>query len=604
MDNRKEIIFSDLGSLCQPQAHISPVRALGKWNAVYYETAEVKGTLLAALGESFPEDVHLSPKLTGWYRVFVGIPACWSSGSRSVLNLQMTKDQISTQFSHQAQPYFARQQIQEAFWRCADMTDQEILIHKYPEGKALDAVVAWLRFVPMDEAEVEAFRKDQERKDTKRIYATNDMHGMICIHGFRIAEEWRSVIDDYDQSDTEWFSFEDIRAFVNGPAATGTWETSAFPRDVDKRVQRFYQESYTLPMLKEVVDYGHSKGLKICSSLRMGAWGMEFPFDQCYFDNQFFKNHQHFRCIDRDGDPISTMSYLFPEVQEYIIGHLLDTARLGVDAVELIATRGIPYLLFEKPFMDAFAEKYREDPRTLPFDDPRVMELRCELMTGFFRRVRQALDETCGKGKVRLHLRCLFSLYDNRYIGIDVERLAREGIIQGIISYPQRLREVLTEDLWQPDGQHIDLEKYHRAVRQGNEPLIRRNTDFDFLPPEPDTRGVLQGPESQHVRIQEFMDLERQYGVTVYFDILPRIMMPEEIQKRVLDLYHCGAERFSFWDTYSRAPARLCWSMLRRAGHKEELETWDDGKGEWYRICRVLKYENMDVTRYMPAWGG
>lgn len=604
MDNRKEVIFSDLGSVCQPQENISPLREMGKWNAVSYETAEVQGTLLAALGSSFPEDVRLCPNLTGWYKIYVGIPACWSSGSRSLLNIGLTGDNILTHFSHQAQPYFARQQIQEAFWRCADMTGQDVVINKYAQGKALDAVVAWIRFVPMDEAEVETFQKDQARTDTKRIYATNDMHGMLCSYGLQAPEQWHSVIDDFDQSDAEWLSFENIRLFVDSDPSTGSWETFAFPREVDRRVQRLFRDSFTFPMLKDLIDYGHSKGLKICSSQRMGAWGMEFPFDQCYFDSRFFLSHQHLRCIDRDGDPISSLSYLYPEVQNCIIGHLLDMAKLGVDAVELIATRGIPYILFEQPFIDAFMEKYGEDPKTLPLDEPRVMALRCELLTGFFRRVRNALDETCGKDKVRIHLRCLFSLYDNRYIGIDVERLVREGIVQGIISYPQQLREVLPEELWQPDGKHIDLEKYHRAVIQGNEPLIQRNTDFDFLPPTLDTRGVPQGPESQKARVQEFMELERQYGVTVWFDILPRIMMPAEIQARALDLYRCGAERLSLWDTYSRAPARLCWSMMRRLGHKEELESWDSGEGTWYRTCRVLKYGKMDCSRYMPTWGG
>ena len=463
--------------------------------------------------------------------------------------------------------------------------------------------MAWVRFVPMDEAEVEAFQRDQARTDTKRIYATNDMHGMLCAYGLQAPEQWRSVIDDFDQSDAEWFSFENIRIF-DGEPSTGSWESFAFPREVDRRVQRLLKDCYTLPMLKEVVDYGHSKGLKICSSLRMGAWGMEFPFDQCYFDHQFFLNHQHLRCIDRDGDPISALSYLYPEVQDYIIGHLLDTARLGVDAVELIATRGIPYSLFEQPFIDAFLERYAEDPRYLPLDEARVMALRCELMAGFFRRVRNALDETCGKDKVRLHLRCLFSLYDNRYIGIDVEQLARQGLIQGIISFPIRLRELLDGDIWQADGKHIDLAKYHSYVINSDAPQVVRNADFRFLPPAPDTRGVLQGPETQEQRVQEFMALERQYGVTVYFDIMPRVMMPDELRERALELYRCGAERLSFWDTYSRAPARLCWSMLRRLGHKEELEIWDSGEGQWYRMHRVLKYAHMDVSRYMPAWGG
>lgn len=604
MDNRKEIIFKDLGQLCQPQANISPIRALGKWNAVSYETAALSGTLLAAIGSSYPEDVRLSPQLTGWYRIFVAIPACWSSGTRSVLNLKLSGDGLITHFSHQAQPYYARQQIQESFWCCADMTGQDIIINKSPDGKPQDAVLAWLRFVPMDEAELAAFRADQARTDTKRIYATNDMHGMLCLHGHQTPEDWHSVVDQYDQADVEWLSLENIRSFTSCDPTTGSWETFAFPRPVDQRVQRLVKTSYTQAMLEDLVAYGHSKGLKMCGSQRMGAWGMEFPFDQCYFDVEFFKQNPQLRCIDRDGDPISALSYLYPEVQDYIIGHLLDMARAGMDAVELIATRGIPYLLFEQPFIDAFQALYGEDPRYLPLDDDRVMDLRCELMTGFVRRVRQALDDTCGKGKVRLHLRAQFSFYDCRYIGLDVERLAREGLIHGIISYPQRLRENYSDEIWQADGKHIDLEKYHRFVLGGQAPTVVRESDFDFLPPLADSRGVFHGPESQTARVQEFMELERKYGVQVWFDILPRIMMPDEVQRRVLDLYHCGAERFSLWDTYSRAPARLCWSMMRRIGHKEELENWDSGDGTWYRTYRVLKYDILDCSRYMPAWGG
>lgn len=603
MEQRKEVIFSDLGNLCQPRENISALRTRDAWNTISYETPDIRGTLLAAQERACPADVYLAPKLTGWYRIFVAMPCVHSSGNRSRLDLLLSGEKIVSHFSHQGHPSLLRQQIQEVFWKCADMTGQDVIIRKNADSVVADALLAWLRFVPMDEAEVSAFQLDQLRTDTKRLYVTNDMHAMICAYSFKTREQWRSIIDDYDQSDAEWFSFENMWIY-DGEASTENLEQSAFARPVDRRFQELHRDSYTKPMLKDVIDYGHSRGLKICSSLRMGGWGMGFPYDHCYFDNKFYLSHQHLRCMDRDGDPISALSYLYPEVQDYIIGHLLEMAKLGVDAVELMSTRGIPYLLFEQPFVDAYREEFGEDPRFLPLDDPQLMAFRCQLMMKFFRRVRKALDEACGKGKVRIHLRSLFSLYDSRYIGIDLEQLAKEKLIDTIICFPQQVRELLQGDVWQADGKHIDLEKYHTYMTTGPEPQVSRKANVPFLPPLPDSRGVLQGPATQQERVQEVMALEQKYGVTVYFDLMPRITTPQEVLELAKEMYRCGAERFSMWDTYNRVPSRLYWSVARHLGHKEELDAWDCEDGTRYRLHRVLKYGDMDFSRYMPTWGG
>ena len=85
---------------------------------------------------------------------------------------------------------------------------------------------------------------------------------------------------------------------------------------------------------------------------------------------------------------------------------------------------------------------------------------------------------------------------------------------------------------------------------------------------------------------------------------MPRITTPEEVLELAKEMYHCGAERFSMWDTYNRVPSRLYWSVARHLGHKEELDTWDCEDGTRYRLHRVLKYGDMDYSRYMPTWGG
>ena len=74
MAERKEVVFSDLGVLCEPKRNISDVRELYKWNAVPYETAKYKGSMLTSLQKGRPEDVSMDPGLEGYYMIYVGLP--------------------------------------------------------------------------------------------------------------------------------------------------------------------------------------------------------------------------------------------------------------------------------------------------------------------------------------------------------------------------------------------------------------------------------------------------------------------------------------------------------------------------------------------------
>ena len=87
-------------------------------------------------------------------------------------------------------------------------------------------------------------------------------------------------------------------------------------------------------------------------SIRMGAWGLTYPFDQYYFDCDFMQENPEWRTYDRNGDEIAAMSYAYPEVRKFMVDELVNMARSGCDAVTLIWHRGIPYVLFEKPVAD------------------------------------------------------------------------------------------------------------------------------------------------------------------------------------------------------------------------------------------------------------
>lgn len=215
------------------------------------------------------------------------------------------------------------------------------------------------------------------------------------------------------------------------------------------------------------------------------------------------------------------------------------------------------------------------------------------------------LDEVSPDKKIGLHARTQFCVWDARHVAEDLETWAKEGLITAIISYPQRIREVLKGDIWQAGNpQLLDLEKYHKYALESPQTIIYRRQDFNFMPPMEDSRGVLRGPATQQERVEEFMRLEKEYGVTVYLEIMPRHMTTAEYRERALELYNCGCGHISLWDTYNRVPCKPEWTMMRRLGHKDELASYSSGEGELFRDVRILKIAGKDVSRYKPAWGG
>ena len=591
---RTELFFTDMHLLFQPQENIGTHNFTDQWRAVSYETTDYSGTMLACNGGS-PEDVTFSPNLTGWYKIYLSAP-CGSvlsvklSGDESFLSVSTTNKWMRI--------------MEEFLWRCADMTGQSIVLTKKTEALPRHAMLAAIRFVPMSDQEVVQMRQDAARTDTKRIYATNDMHCRLYAAQMYDYPDWHAVVHGYNNSDVEWISLEQVRSFVADNMTPDVFERFCFPRPGDRNVQESFPRFDYNRVLKECVAIGHREGFRMSISLRMGAWGMGYPADQSYFDCKFMQDHPELRTIDRNGDEISALSYAYPEVRRYMIDELLNMARSGCDAVALIAHRGVPYVLFEKPVADRFFALYGEYPYELPLADPRLHQLHCQIMTEFFRDARQALDEEFGKGKVQIHLRALFSPFDTDVIGIDTEQLAREGLVDAIISYPLRIYEKLGGDIWQPGKEYrIDLQKYTEYVRHIPEPITYRG-DFDFKEPYKNYRGVLCGPTSQKERVQQWMQLEKDYGVKIYLEILPRWMTPEEYKRRALEFYSYGAERIALWDTYCRLPVKAEWNFASKLGHKEELASMDTGEGELYRHTKICRLAGYDISRYHPSWGG
>lgn len=595
----QEVLFSDLGSCFGPAETLSPKGRKDSWRVIPYRSGDITGTMLSSLNEGFPADVTFDPQLTGWYKIYVCLPTF----PDLEVHLKLTQDEGIFKLWPLTKEGLTFTQLEESFWRCAKMDGQSITLSKQAVSKywTRTSILAWLRFVPMTDEEVAALLADRLRQDTKRLYVTDDMHNKLFEGDPTAPGYWDCVVLPYEDSDVRWLSLERIPSFISGSCPDGDMDSYAFIRSGDRglQAQRHLFDSPTV--LKELVRKGHQRGLLMSISLRMGAWGIGFPLDQCYFDFDPYLENPQWRCVMRDGIPAAAFSYAYPEVQQMVIDMLLEMAASGCDAVTLISHRGIPYVLFEAPVAERFRAVYGEDPYDLPLDDPRLNRIHCDIMTEFFRKARKALDEFSPDRHIELHLRALHSVYDTKYVGLDTETLAAEGLIDAIISYPNRYREVYGEGCILPNGR-IDMDRYNAFVNDpaGPRPYLHQGDQACFGP-WPDSRGVPQGPETVAQQAKQWMALEEKYGIPVYIDIMPRLMPPEELRQRALELIEAGADRFALWDTFGRVTPRAMWAVARKLGHTELVK---EGIDPDYRIFRLQELAGNDISRYLPIWGG
>lgn len=597
---REEIVISDFGAFCAPKDAMSVIKEKNKWCLVPYETGVYSGNMLSSFDES-PEDLTLSLCLTGWYRIYV----CLLMFDGNIVNLKLSSDDSYFKIASRGKGWGA-DELEEALWRCADMTNHNICISRKRIGQNTNSNIAWIRLVPMEDREVVKWKDYFSKPEDKRLYATDDIHNKLFRERFGSMEDWNACVKQYEDSDVAWLSLEDLKPLTSGESATGDIETSSYWRAGDRNVQEQVGVWYGDKALSNMIAIGHSMGIKMCSSMRAGCWGMGFPFEQSYFVNEFAEEHPELRCVDRDSQVVDALSYAYPETQDYMISEFVRMAKLGFDAVAPIFHRGIPYVLFEKPVADRFYELYGEYPYELPLCDERLNGLHCEIMTGFMQRLRDALDEATGKDQTEIHARVMFSVHDSKCIGLDLETWSRLGMVSAIISYPQRIYELLDGDIWENEERtRIDLKKYSEYFAHTLNPALMTRCDFkNFVEPYRNYCGKLCGPKSLEERIGEFMELERKYGTKIYFEIMPRIMTPEEYKDCATTLYQAGAERFSLWDTFERVPHSAMWSMVRRSGHKAEIEGFSTGENEFFRRIKIIRIAGKYENRYKTYFGG
>ena len=228
---------------------------------------------------------------------------------------------------------------------------------------------------------------------------------------------------------------------VNFPAKSceliGTGVTE-FPRRGDKLASETLHQlaSEGVDTLKVVADACHEAGMSCYASLRMNgdypaSWmGESLPH---MLNSNFWWQHPEFRVRGKKGEDQTKLSYAFPEVRAFKLGILREAAERDIDGINLDFLRHPPCFGYEEPLITAFKAKHGQDPREVAADDPRWLQLRADLMTGFFRDVRKVLDKAGQKKGRHLGLSARVDWKESKAWGCDIDTWLKEGLLDYLV---------------------------------------------------------------------------------------------------------------------------------------------------------------------------
>jgi hypothetical protein len=583
--SKDTLILSDMTQVTPKSALTSDVRRKRQWKVLDYETKDgLKGNSISCTPDTGAPAVTLPLNKKGWYAVYVGLGGMgrFAFGQESEARIKLTNDA-----AYQHRRYSgARDDIDEVFFKVADLTGQNLHIAQMRMEAKMDVsvpainprhtVIMYVKLIPLTEQEIAWVKADRERKDTKSLIATLDAFSWIHQNYPTTKEEFLEDFEHYRHSDFGTLSWQIIGGgLVNYKSELGTipGELSDDPARtgdgyVTQSIKKFIErgEDHT----KIAVEAARSMNKRIFIGFRAQSWQTPPAFED-YFSSRFYREHPEWRAYDRDGTPAMRMSYAVPQVREHIYGIIREVLAYQPDGIEIVYFRGLPLMLWEDAFSDRFKEKYGADARQVPENDPRLYELRGEIMTGFMRDLRKQLDDVQKKQGKKERYELMASVVhnelDNKRYGLDVERWVKEGLIDKISIFPAAFHT----DTSKP----IEMEWFSR---------ITKGTNVEVYP----------------------------------LMIGWRMSSYEEAISNARDYYKNGAKGLLFWDPFPtgmyapRPPAlgrhytraiNTYWSLVSRLGHVEDLAKLETEKRPAARYIPLKKWGNYHFGRWIPDVG-
>jgi hypothetical protein len=558
-------------SRCSPGDALTPEPRSKRWQVVPYEARyrqrEVSGKMLLAGPETMPPRVRCPLEARGWHAIYIGMKSFLGYGDVNAARFRLKQDPcdwllsqtIGMQTGSQtvtARADWIRYQIQDCFWRCADVTGETIEIAQNNAGLVEPCAIAYIRLVPLTGDELAQLRQRQGAKGSGRLICMNDAFTFMYERRPTTREEIWEEIYSFRQTDyaaVYWCSARADNCLYPTKVGTIMQNVGAdFPRVGDRYVAESMRTllSRGIDPMGTALEFTHRCGMEFHTSIRVESFSAEPPWDRA-FRSDFFVAHPELRCVDYDGRSIARMSYAMPEVQEHMLELIREILGYGVDGINLIFTRAQPYILYEKPVADEFRKRYSAPPTSFGERDPRLLDLRAEFMTAFLRRVRAELDKRPRTGR-RLQLSAVVMANEdiNRFHALDLRGWIREGLI-------------------------------------------------DELSPGP---FGMNREEPTPIEVPYFASLKAGTSCRLCPTLRPTLIKPDEVLRTVDIFYRQGATGFAIFDMnlFQRFP--LEWGLWQQLARREELPSIMRSASVRHNLLQIVKLGGLVVDKYSPRW--
>ena len=562
-----DIYLSDM-SRCEPASALSSRLENGKWLLTDYATEDgIAGSTIYATPETRPPAVSLALGQKGWFDIYIGVNytrSIWQASDATTsgcLRVRLDSEEQYTPvmseasfssgypFSTEAglfeektgELHDAWNCIYEVYWKSAQLDGSERIVFCPPApdtpGGRTVSNIAWVRMRPMTNADIEATNRDRPTDETRRLAAmvclvdlTGNTAGADPYHPTDEAY-MKEKLAVYTENDFHIVMLECIRGDV-----------CAYHSKIGRvGVENRWNPKWIDP-LEVAVEFVHENGLELYVTARMAGLGRPIQRSPL-MENLYYRKNRRFAVLDEEGTPCSNLSLAFPEVRQRWIDLYREAVRYGADGAHLLFIRSEPFVLYEEPSVKTFEEKYGEDPRDLPFDDPRWLQHRAGYLTEYMRQMRRMLDEEGSKQGRRLGMSASFYFHPSpTYYAMDPVTWAKEGLVDYLLPMND---------------------------------LIRTSV------PMPDSLGFW----SPHVLtfIRGLKRATKGTGVKIYPDAMGLTPSGEAYARRAMELYGSGADGLSFWTPEGRMKRASEAAIVARLGHVNELKRYRQLAGTYWR---------------------
>ncbi len=386
------------------------------WRYMPYETMSgIKGTMIWSSAEEGFRELSMPLPSAGPCRIYIGM-ACL--GDFTAVRLRLSGERQWRLIRGFGINWFP--ECIEYLYKEADLNGQSLEISTY--GNSL-ATLAWVRIEGMD---------GEPPKRIRQCVATLDGYWTDTLESYydKIAALSGGNVGriQFCLGEADVVTHFTTKVGTNGMDTRFGVHMTPLHKDITLQVNKLRSEEPEL--VPKLIAFTHECKMDFYGAIRLGACYMPGTCQH----SEFFHSHPECHCTLQDGTHIARFSFAVPEVRKHFLALMDEMTDFDLDGLNLILMRSVPLVAFEPAFREAFEKRHSLSPLGLPEDDERIIALRCEIITSFFKEIRAMLDE---KGRRRgrrfgFSLDVLATPEANHSFGIDLETLVREGIVDSL----------------------------------------------------------------------------------------------------------------------------------------------------------------------------